>query len=74
MAKVTITHTFDLFEESVELSRFHRSCNALSVLEDLDCQLRSILKYRETDWLTDEAAEYLESLRAEIHESGVLGD
>lgn len=74
MAKVKITHEFDYYEESSDIKQLlsHKDCYVL--LWDLDQEIRSKVKYGEDKWLNEDVADYLDSLRSMIHESGVMND
>ena len=75
MAKITITHEFDSYEEQEELRRLMRGSDYWSVLWDVDQELRSKLKYGEEEWLANEHVQnYLEKLREIIWDSGVMRD
>ncbi len=74
MAKIKIIHEFDYYEEGKEAHQFVRIPTAVSILWDIDQEIRSKLKHGDDEWLKTEAYEYLERLREMIHESGVLND
>jgi len=74
MAKVTVTHEFDYYEERSELTELINSREAKSTLFEVDQELRSKLKYGEDEWLTEKVYNYLERLRDMIWESGALRD
>lgn len=74
MAKVRINYEFDFFEEQDSLKQLIASQEAHRVLYDLDQQLRSTLKHDDSDWINGEAVVYLEHLRDQIADSGVLRD
>jgi len=75
MSKITITHEFDSIEEQEELKVLMRASMSYGVLWDIDQKLRGVLKYGEHKWLENhDVQNYLQSLRDEIHESGVFLD
>jgi len=74
MAKITVTHEFDSFEEQEELRRLMRGSEYWSVLWDIDQELRSKLKYGDEKLFENEGVQdYLEKLREMIWDSGVAG-
>ena len=72
MAKVTVTHQFDYYEERDELRDLMRWRDARYVLHEIDQDLRSKLKHGNNEWLTDEAQVFLEDLRSKIGCAGVI--
>ena len=74
MATVKINYEFDFFEEQDSLKQLIASQDAYRVLYALDQQLRTTIKHGEQKWLEGEAGDYLEHLRDQIAESGVLRD
>jgi len=74
MAKIIVTHEFDYYEEGKEARDLVRHPSAVSVLWDVDQELRTKLKHGEDEWLETGASEYLERLREMIYESGALND
>ena len=75
MAKITVTHEFDSYEEQEELRRLMRASDYWSILWDVDQELRNILKHGDHEWLRNEGVQnYLEKLREMIWDSGVMRD
>ena len=66
MAKITISHEFDLKEESDEIKTLMNAKEYSETLYRLDDNLRAMVKYGEEEWLTEDVCEYLDSLRSMI--------
>jgi len=75
MAKVTIKHEFDLYEEQSDINIVMQASKAHLVLFDIDQEIRGKLKHGEDEWLESEGVcNFLEKLREMIWESGVLNE
>jgi len=74
MAKVTITHEFDYYTDRCEFNVIMHASQVVMALHDLDSNLRTMIKHGDGDWLTDEAYQYLQSLRDLIADSHALQD
>jgi len=74
MAKVTVTHEFDYYEERHELMELIHGRDAKGALFEVDQEIRAKVKYGEDEWLTEKVYNYLERLRDMIWESGALRD
>jgi len=68
MAKVTICHEFDYFEDSEYINNIFKASQNRTVLDDIDQEIRNKLKYSDDKWLdNDDAREYLISIREMIN-------
>jgi len=74
MAKITIQHEFDFYEERDEIKDILSSHDYKSLICDIDQEIRSKLKYGEDKWLTEDVYDYLQHIREMIWESGVMRD
>lgn len=75
MGKVTIIQEFCPDEEAYELRMCIKARDYHGVLWDVDQKIRSKLKYGEDEWLRIEGAlEFLDELRSDINDSGVLSE
>jgi len=71
MAKVTLSYEFDADEEWSNLKQAVLAQDAVSVLIDLDNEIRGKLKYGEEDWIIG-GEEFLCKLRSIIWDSKLL--
>lgn len=74
MATVKIEYTFDYFEDRKQFKNLVNAENAQDLLYEIDQDIRAKLKYGDCAWLEGEASLYLEHLREQIAESGVLNE
>lgn len=75
MAKVTVQHEFDMYEEQSDINILMNASKAHLILWDVDQEIRNVLKHGEDDWLESEGVQnFLEKLREMIWESGVLNE
>jgi len=75
MAKAEFIYRFDIPEETQDMKHFLSAQNAMSVLWDVDQELRNKLKHGDPEWLRNEdASAYLEHLRDMIWSQGVFED
>ena len=72
MAKIKIIHEFDYHEERSELKNLVLSQDAIDILDEIDQDIRSKLKYSQEQWLVKEARYFLEEIRNKILSSGTL--
>lgn len=72
MARVMITYEFDSHSDSDEIKTLVYAYEFRSLLYELDQDIQSKLKYGQDDWLSEDAINYLETLRCKIAEYDTL--